>query len=63
MEERIAELRARYVGDAEALTLLDHLAQEPELHRRHQDCYAYEFFVARRTADGTAPFPLLPRAI
>jgi hypothetical protein len=26
----------------------DQLAQEPEMHRRHSDYYAYEFFVARR---------------
>jgi len=27
---------------------LDELAQEPELHRRYADYYAYEFFVLRR---------------
>lgn len=31
-----------------ALGILDRLAQEPEMHRRHSDCYAYEFFIARR---------------
>lgn len=49
MEQRIAELRDKYAGDAEALAALDRLAAEPELHRRHGDFYAYEFFVARRT--------------
>ena len=48
MEQRIAELRGRYAGDAEALGVLDQLAQEPEMHRRHSAYYAYEFFVARR---------------
>jgi len=48
MEQRIAELRAKHAADAEALAVLDRLAQEPEMHRRHSDYYAYEFFVARR---------------
>ena len=47
METRIAELRGQYTGDAEALAILDHLAEEPAMHRRHADFYAYEFFVAR----------------
>lgn len=49
MERRIEELRSRYVADAEALAVLDQIAQEPEMHRRHSDYYAYEFFIARRT--------------
>jgi SAM-dependent methyltransferase len=48
MEARIAELRSQYAGDAEAVAILDQLAEEPEMHRRHADFYAYEFFVARR---------------
>jgi len=48
MEKRIAELRGKYAGDVEASAILDQLADEPEMHRRHSDCYAYEFFVARR---------------
>jgi hypothetical protein len=48
MEQRIAELRAKHAADAEALAVLDRLAQEPEMHRRHSDYYANEFFVARR---------------
>ena len=47
MERRIAELRERYAEDAEALACLDQLAVEPEMHRRHGDCYGYEFFVSR----------------
>jgi len=54
MEIRIEDLRAKYRADEEALAVLDELAQEPEMHRRHSDCYAYEFFVARR-ADGRNP--------
>lgn len=52
MEQRIAELRARYAADAEALDVLDRLAQEPELHRWHSDDYAYQFFVVRITLSG-----------
>jgi len=48
MERRIEKLRDKYVGDAEALAVLEQLAEEPELHRRHSDYYAYEFFVTRR---------------
>jgi len=48
MEYRIAELRGKYARDIEALTILDQIAEEPELHRRYSDYYAYEFFVVRR---------------
>jgi SAM-dependent methyltransferase len=48
MEIRIEELRGRYGDDGEALAILDQLAQEPAMHRRHSGCYAYEFFVARK---------------
>jgi SAM-dependent methyltransferase len=48
METRIAELRGKYADDVEASAILDQLAEEPEMHRRHSDFYAYEFFVARR---------------
>lgn len=48
MEIRINELRNKYALDSEALVVLAQLAREPELHRRHSDEYAYEFFVARR---------------
>jgi hypothetical protein len=48
MQQRIEKLRAQHAADTEALAVLDQLAQEPELHRRHCDCYAYEFFVTRR---------------
>ena len=55
MEQRIEELRGKYASDAESLAVLDQLAQEPEMHRRHSDYYAYEFFVARRPTQGVEP--------
>lgn len=48
METRIAELRRKYQDDREAAAVLDQLADEPEIHRRYNEHYAYEFFVARR---------------
>lgn len=48
METRIAELRGRYANDADALAILDQIAEEPRMHRLYSDFYAYEFFVARR---------------
>ncbi len=51
MEQRIEELRAKYAADAEALAVLEQLAHEPEMHRRHSDYYAYELFVVRRPSE------------
>ena len=48
MEARIAELRGQHASDVEALGILDQLAGEPEMYRRHSAYFAYEFFVARR---------------
>lgn len=48
MEIRIEELRGKYKDDDKVLAVLDQLAQEPAMHRRHSDYYAYEFFVLRR---------------
>lgn len=48
MEARIAVLRQVYREDAEALAILDVLAQEPEMHRENTRFYAYEFFSTRR---------------
>lgn len=48
MQHRIEELRGKYADDDEALAMLDQLAREPAMHRRHSDYYAYEFFVVRR---------------
>jgi SAM-dependent methyltransferase len=48
MERQIEALRVKYAGDAEALSALDELAQEPEMHRHSGHHYGYTFFVARR---------------
>jgi len=48
MEARIAQLRDKYAGDVAASGVLEQIAEEPRMHRLHCDCYAYEFFVARR---------------
>ena len=48
MEKRIDDLRRKYATDTEALAVLDKISQEPKMHRRYSDYYAYEFFVARR---------------
>ncbi|MBM4147923.1 MAG: class I SAM-dependent methyltransferase [Lentisphaerae bacterium] len=47
MELRIGEMRGKYSDDADALAVLDRLAQEPAMHRSYSDYYAYEFFVVR----------------
>lgn len=52
MTLRIEVLRGEYAEDAAALAILDQLAEEPEMHRRHAEYYAYEFFVARRRPEG-----------
>lgn len=48
MEIGIDKLRSRYANDVEALAVLDQLAQEPKMHRKDCEYYAYEFFIARR---------------
>ncbi|MDJ0761493.1 MAG: class I SAM-dependent methyltransferase [Myxococcota bacterium] len=52
MKRRIEALRGKYGGDAEALGILDQLAQEPEMHRKHSNYYAYEFFVTQKVREG-----------
>lgn len=59
MEHRIEELRREHAGDVEAIELLEQLAQEPEMHRRHSDYYAYEFFVTRRPTVSTLPHQIV----
>ncbi|MGA9117648.1 MAG: class I SAM-dependent methyltransferase [Bacteroidota bacterium] len=51
MERRIESLRRTYTRDDEALAILGQLAQEPGMHRRFSDYYAYEFFVVRRPGE------------
>lgn len=48
MEIRIGEMRDKHSNDGESPAVLDLLAQEPDMHRKYSDHYAYEFFVARR---------------
>jgi hypothetical protein len=55
MEIRIAQLRGKYAGDAEASAILDKLAEEPQMHRAYSEFYAYEFFVARRPLAKSRP--------
>jgi SAM-dependent methyltransferase len=50
MQRRVRDLRDQYGADSEALAVLDQIDQEPELHRRYSEYYAYEFFVTRRGA-------------
>lgn len=47
METRIGELRHKYENDVEILAVLNRLAEEPAMHRKHSGSYAYEFFVLR----------------
>lgn len=54
MVARVAALQNRNRGDAEALEILAGIAREPELHRLHSDCYAYEFFVLRLASEDAA---------
>lgn len=54
-ETSIEQLRLKYANDAEALTLLDQIADEPDIHRRCSEFYAYEFFVARRPLSPPGP--------
>lgn len=55
MEARIKELRGKYSTDSEALAALERIAEEPAMHRRHSDFYAYEFFVLLRADEPTRP--------
>jgi SAM-dependent methyltransferase len=48
MVRRIEELRGKFAADPEALSVLDLIAAEPEMHRRNSRFYAYEFLVARQ---------------
>ena len=60
MEIRIEELRGKYKDDKEALAVLEQLAQEPAMHRRYSDYYAYEFFVVRRMRFTFLDRPMIP---
>ena len=47
--ERVARLKEKYVGDAEALGILDQETLEIDLYKKYSDYYGYVFFVMRRT--------------
>lgn len=47
MGARVAELRAARAADSQALTALDAIQAEIDLHRRFAAWYGYEFFVLR----------------
>ena len=51
MEHQVQALRERYRDYPAALAMLVEIGQEPDFHRRYGDCYAYEFFVARRSTN------------
>lgn len=51
MQRRIETLRVEYTDDYEAVSVLDQLSREPEMHREYSGYYAYEFCVARRGDD------------
>jgi len=46
---RVARLKEKYRGDAEAQGMLDLELQEIDLHKKYSDYYGYVFFVMRRT--------------
>lgn len=48
MLERLESLREKYATNDEALAALRQLAEEPAMHRRYGEYYAYEFFIAQR---------------
>ena len=48
LSTRVADLRTRYAGDADALAGLDEEMQEIDLFRKYHDYYGYVFYVMRR---------------
>lgn len=47
-EARLAELRAKYAGDTEALAALNEIQREYDLFRQYSDSYGYVFYVMRK---------------
>ncbi len=47
MERRVAELRQKYAGNAEAQRMLDTELTEIEMYRKYCDWYGYVFYVMR----------------
>jgi len=48
MEKRIAELRRKYAGNAEALIIFETSQTEIDIFRKHSEFYGYAFFVMRK---------------
>lgn len=48
VEQKLADLEARYRDDPEALRVLALEKQEIDMYRRYSDCYGYVFYIARR---------------
>ena len=47
-EARLAELRAKYAADTEALAALNEIQREYDLFRKYSDSYGYVFYVMRK---------------
>jgi len=45
IEQRIAQLREKYLGNAEAQSILDEHAREVEMYRQYSAWYGYEFYI------------------
>ncbi len=54
IEARLADLRAKYAGDAEALAVLDAEQGEIDLYRACGDSYGYVFYMMRRPLEDTS---------
>jgi SAM-dependent methyltransferase len=48
LEARIARLRPKFAGDAEAEAILDEQQREMQMYRQYADWFGYEFYVMRR---------------
>lgn len=49
MERKLAEMRVKYRGRADAKTLLDSFQLEIEMHRQYAEFYGYGFFLMQKT--------------
>ena len=49
VEKRVAELREKYIGNNEALEVLDATQVEIDLYRKYSDTYGYVFYILRKS--------------
>ncbi len=49
LEKTITQMRDKHRGDADAESVLDVLQTEINMHRKYASCYAYVFYVMKRT--------------